>query len=210
MTTKTKAESRASVLAVWLRPLVDYLERTGYDSALVFSRTGVDAAQVFVPGARLPLSRAAPLWQHAARVTGKPFIGLEIAGDAPPLMADTTAISMMASRHLYEALQRFARLSPVVCDAVQVVLEREGDELRVDFVIDPEERHLMPRESMDPALLIPLGLLDSGMGGLPAVRELRFDCESPGADLEALRAELFPVPTRFDCEHYGLVLDWER
>jgi AraC-like DNA-binding protein len=142
-------------------------------------------------------------------VTGKPFIGLDIAGDAPPLMADTTAISMMASRHLYEALQRFARLSPVVCDAVEVVLERDGDELQVDFLIDPAERHVMPREAMDPALLIPLGLLDSGMGGLPAVRELRFDCESPGPDLEAHLAELFPVPTRFDCEHYGLVLDWE-
>ena len=95
----TKASaSRSTVLAVWLRPLVDYLERTGFDSREVFDATGVDAEQVFVPGARLLLSDAAPLWREAARVTGRPFIGLEIAGDAPPLQADVTAIAMMASR----------------------------------------------------------------------------------------------------------------
>lgn len=74
MTITTQAESRATVLAVWLRPLVDYLERTGYDSAAIFALTGVDVRQVFVPGARLRLSDAAPLWHHAAQVTGKSFI----------------------------------------------------------------------------------------------------------------------------------------
>ena len=44
------------MLAVWLRPLVDYLERTGFDSRAVFARSGVDVGQVFVPGARLPLA----------------------------------------------------------------------------------------------------------------------------------------------------------
>ena len=110
--------SRSTVLAVWLRPLVDYLERTGFSSRELFARSGVDAGQVFVPGARLPLSEAAPLWRYAAEVTGKPFVGLEIASDAPPLQADTTAIAMMASRNLYEALQRFSRLGHVICDAV--------------------------------------------------------------------------------------------
>ena len=151
----TEAPSRATVLAVWLRPLVDYLERIGFDSAEVFGYTGVDVSQVFVPGARLPLSAAGPLWQYAAQLTGKPFIGLEIANDAPPLQADVTAIAMMASRNLYEALQRFSRLSQFVCDAVQVVLYREGNELQLDFMVKPQERHVMPREAMDPALLIP-------------------------------------------------------
>ncbi len=90
--------SRSTVLAVWLRPLVEYLERCGYSSQELFARTGVDVEQVFVPGARLLLRDAGPLWRHAAELTGKPFIGLEIAGDAPPLQADTTAIAMMASR----------------------------------------------------------------------------------------------------------------
>ena len=205
----TKATaSRSTVLAVWLRPLVDYLERTGFDSREVFAATGVDAEQVFVPGARLLLSDAAPLWREAARVTGRPFIGLEIAGDAPPLQADVTAIAMMASRNLYEALQRFSRLSHIICDAVEVVLTRRASELRVDFVVHPQDRSVMPREAMDPALLIPLGLLDTGMVDAAAITELRFDCEHPGDETVAHLNGLFPIPLRFSCDYYGMSMDW--
>ena len=205
----TEAQSRATVLAVWLRPLVDYLERIGFDSAEVFGYTGVDVSQVFVPGARLPLSAAGPLWQYAAQLTGKPFIGLEIANDAPPLQADVTAIAMMASRNLYEALQRFSRLSQFVCDAVQVVLYREGNELQLDFMVKPQERHVMPREAMDPALLIPLGLLGQGMIDAAGIRELRFDCEHPGKVVTRRLQQLFPIGTHFGCDHYGIRIDWD-
>jgi len=206
----TKASaSRSTVLAVWLRPLVDYLERTGFDSREVFDATGVDAEQVFVPGARLLLSDAAPLWREAARVTGRPFIGLEIAGDAPPLQADVTAIAMMASRNLYEALQRFSRLSHILCDAVEVVLTREANELRMDFVVHSQERSIMPREAMDPALLIPLGLLGKGMVDAADIIELRFDCEHPGDDTVAHMSRLFPIPFRFGCDNYGMIVNWD-
>jgi AraC-like DNA-binding protein len=209
MTADNKLVSRSTVLAVWLRPLVDYLERNGFDSRAVFAHTGVDVEQVFVPGVRLLLSDAAPLWRHAAQVTGKAFIGLEIAGDAPPLQADTMAIAMMASRNLYEALQRFSRLSHAVCNAVEVELSREGMELRLDFIVHPEDRDIMPREAMDPALLIPLGLLDKGMFSAGAISEMRFDCEYPGAALMEHIAEIFPLPMHFGCVHYGLSFDWE-
>ena len=208
MADSTTGDSRATVLAVWLRPLVDYLERTGYDSTAVFAHTGVDVGQVFVPGARLPLSRAAPLWGEASRITGHPFIGLEIADDAPPLQTDVAGIAMMASRNLYEAVERFARLSRIICDAVEVELKRVDDELRLEFVIQPRERQVMTREAMDPALLIPLGLLGRGMGRLDSVLELRFAREQPD-DIEVTRlAAIYPVPTRFGCEHYGISLDW--
>lgn len=207
----TMTTSAASVLAVWLRPLVDYLDRTGFDSAAVFRHTGVDVGQVFVPGARLQLQDAAPLWRHAAQITGKPFIGLEIANDAPPLQADVTAIAMMASRNLYEALQRFSRLSHILCDAVELILDRQGDVLSLDYIVDPRERHLMPREAMDPALLIPLGLLDKGMIDAAAILELRFDCAHPGPSTVEQLAQIFPIPIpmHFECQHYGMRVDWE-
>jgi len=208
MTKATSGISSASVLAVWLRPLVDYLERTGFDSAAVFRHTGVDVAQVFVPGARLRLGDAGPLWQHAARITGKPFIGLEIVNDAPPLQADVTAIAMMASRNLYEALQRFSRLSHIVCDAVEIVFLREANELRLNFVVKPQEQHLIPHEAMDPALLIPLGLLDKGMLDSAVIRELRFARPHPGQAMLDHLADIFPIPMHFDCDCYGMSVDW--
>ena len=210
MSTSKSPVSRSTVLAVWLRPLVDYLERTGFNSREVFARTGVDVEQVFVPGARLPLSKAAPLWRHAAEVTGKQFIGLEIASDAPPLQADTTAIAMMASRNLYEALQRFSRLSHIICDAVEIELSRDGDELRLDFIVQPQDRDIMPREAMDPALLIPLGLLDKGMIEVHGITQLRFDCEHPGAAMARHISGIFPIPTRFGCDSYGMSIDWNH
>jgi AraC-like DNA-binding protein len=202
--------SRSTVLAVWLRPLVDYLDRSGFDSREVFAHTGVDVGQVFVPGARLLLSDAAPLWRHAAQVADQPFIGLEVANDAPPLQADATAIAMMASRNLYEALQRFSRLSHVICDAVEIELSRDQNELRLDFIVHPQDRDVMPTEAMVPALLIPLGLLGKGMIDAGSVRQLHFDCEHPGAAMVEHIAELFPIATQFDCDHYGMSIDWEH
>ena len=210
MTTTTKDKTQSTVLAVWLRPLLDYLERTGYDSAAVFDRSGVDVGQVFVPGVRLPLQVAAPLWKHAAVVTGKPFIGLEIASDASPLQADVTTIAMMASRNFYEALQRFSRLSQIVTDSVRPSLTREGEALHLDFVVRPAVREQMPFEAMDPALLIPLGLLGKGMINPEAIVELRFERPSPGEATLAHLQKLFPIPMRFDCEHHGMRIRWDH
>lgn len=210
MTNATTSLSTATVLAVWLRPLVDYLDRTGYDSSEVFRHTAVDVDQVFVPGARLPLSRSAPLWQYAAKVTGKPFIGLEIARDASPLQADVTTIAMMASQHLYEALERFSRLSHLVTEAVDVLLSREDEELRLDFVVSPNERAVMPPEAMDPALLIPLSLLGKGMIFPGAIIELRFSRPRPDKSVLEHLSSLFSLPMRFECDHHGMRVDWQR
>ena len=210
MTTTTNNKAQSTVLAVWLRPLVDYLERTGYDSAAVFKRGGVDVGQVFVPGVRLPLQVATPLWKHAATVTGKPFIGLEIASDASPLQADVTTIAMMASRNFYEALQRFSRLSRIVTDSVRPSLTREGEALHLDFVVRPAVRDQMPSEAMDPALLIPLSLLGKGMITPGSIIELRFDRPPPDAPTLAHLQELFPIPMRFECEHHGMRIGWQH
>jgi len=68
----------------------------------------------------------------------------------------------------------------------------------------------MPTEAMVPALLIPLGLLGKGMIDAGSVRQLHFDCEHPGAAMVEHIAELFPIATQFDCEHYGMSIDWEH
>ena len=207
--TATSGDTQSTVLAIWLRPLVDYLERVGYDSGDVFRAGGVDAGQVFVPGVRLPLALAAPLWRRAAEVTGKPFIGLEIASDASPLQADVTTIAMMASRNLYEALQRFSRLSQIVTDSVQVTLGREEGELLVDFIVRSEVRHIMVPEAMDPALLIPLSLLGKGMINPEAITALHFARAAPAEKVKQRLQDMFPVPMQFDCEHYGMRIAWE-
>lgn len=201
---------RASVLAVWLRPLADYLQQNGFDSAAVFRHTGVDVNDVFVPGARMSLAQAAPLWKHAAEITGKPFIGLEIARYASPLQASTMAVSMMASRNFYEAVQRMGRLSHFISDGVDIVISRQDGELLLQFVAHPLCSELLSAESLDPAMLILLGMLDKGLMPLDGAIALCFDREPPGDEIARHLKDLFSVPVRFDCEHHGMIFNWEK
>lgn len=202
------SSSRSKVLAVWLRPLVDYLEASGHDSRALFARTGVDVDKVFVPGARLDLADAAPLWRYAAELTGKQFIGLEIASLAPPLQADSMAIAMMASRNFYEATQRMCRLSHAICDGVDIELVRDEDELQVNFIIRPAGRQHLCAEAMDPAFLLLLGLVDKGLIARSAFRALKFSQPHPGAEAVRQLKRLVAIPCLFDCGHHGLVVDW--
>ncbi len=196
------------MLAVWLRPLVDYLDASGFDSREIFQCTGVDIDRVFIPGTRLPLSQAAPLWKKAAEAMGNPFIGLDVVPYAPPLQADTMAIAMMASRNFYEALQIMARLSPLVCDAVEIKLLRDGNHLRVIFLVHPQDRHIMPNEAMIPALLPIRWFFDGGLVDKKCIEQICFCQEYPGEKLVEHLQSYFSEHIKFGCELDTITFDW--
>jgi AraC-like DNA-binding protein len=200
--------SRATVLSVWLRPLVDYLESLGVDSHEVFAYTGVDIDHVFVPGVRLPLTSAAPLWDRAAQVTGRPFLSLELAKFAPIMQAGPVAISMLASRSLYEALQRFSRLSTLICEGVDLKLSREENDLKLEILVHPEERETMSQTALEPALIPILSFQDKGLFKTGTIKCIEFQREYPGDSTYAELQEMFHVPMKFGCEVLAVVCDW--
>jgi AraC-like DNA-binding protein len=201
--------SRATVLAVWLRPLVDFLESLGIDSRAVFAYTGVDIDHAFVPGVRLPLTDAAPLWGRAAQVTGRPFLSLELAKFAPVMQGGTVSVSMLASRNLYEALHRYSRLSTLICEGVQLRLNRVDDDLRLEIIVPPEEREAMPHVALEPAFVPVLSFLDKGLLAAGSIKRLEFERKYPGDEAYAQLQEMFPIPMSFGCEPLAMVFDWK-
>ncbi len=200
----------ATVLSVWLRPLAEYLDGMGFDSREIFEQGGVDVNNIFLPSARVPLIRAAKLWQTAAELTQKPFVGLEVFKQAPPMQGDTMAVAMMASRNLYEALQRMSRLVHVICDGVDFSVKRQGDQLQCDFIVHPENRDIMPAEAMDPSFLLILNMTHLGFSNSEAVLQLGFQRPEPTKkDVEHLKQRLH-YPVRFNCDHYYFIIDWQK
>ncbi|GAA5315428.1 MAG: AraC family transcriptional regulator [Candidatus Pelagadaptatus aseana] len=203
-----KNNNQPTVLAIWLRPLVEYLQREGHDAKAILALTGVDIRQVYIPGARLLLANAAPLWEAAAQATGKPFIGIEIARYAGPLQGGALAVAMMASRTLYEALQRLSRLIPLICEAVDIVLERQDNSLFLRF--DVQDPVLHNPGAMDPAFLIIFNLIESGVTDASVVRCLCFGREEPESELKDYVQKLCSFPVTFGFGEYSLELDWDR
>ncbi len=200
--------SHATVLAVWLRPLVDYLQNLGIDSQSVFDHTGLDIGHVFVPGVRLPLTQAAPLWEHAAQVTGRPFLALELAKFASVMQAGPVAISMLTSRNMYEALQRYSRLCTLLCEGVDVALERQGDNLRLEILVEPAERAVLSHVALEPGFVPILSFLDKGMLTTGSINCIEFEREYPGERALTHLQELFPIAMKFDCAPLAMVFDW--
>lgn len=206
----TDVSHSSTVLAVWIRPLADYLERNGFDGQAVFERAGIDYNSLFAPSVRLPLKLAANMWREVADLTGKPFIGLEVFRQASSLQADTMAVAMMASRNFYEALQCMTRLSHIICDAVDISIERDGSDLHIRFIVRPEDRDIMPLEAMDPAFLIVLNLVWQGLVEVDCIKILCFQREQPSAEMVTHLEALLGVPTQFNCEHYSMTIDWQK
>mgnify|MGYP003682986831 CR=1 FL=1 len=199
----------STVLSVWLRPLLDYLIAQGFDGNAIFEKAGIDTKTLSIPSARIPLEKAAPLWTTASELTQKPFIGLDIFNQAPTLQADTMAISMLASRNLYEALQRMTRLIHTICDGVDVVMRRQDDVIRIDFLVCDADRSIMPPESLDPAFLIILNMIKQGLTQARAIRYAGFQRERPNAEQYQHLTELLGIDVKFDCDCYHLCVDWK-
>ena len=200
----------STVLSVWLRPLADYLDANGFDSREIFEQGGVDVNSIFLPSARIPLARAARLWQTAAALTHRPFIGLEIFDYAPTLKADTVAVAMMASRNLYEALQRMARLVHVICDGVDIAIERKQDQIYLNMIVRPQDQDIMPMEAMDPGFLMIINAIKQGLARPGAILQLGFKRPHPGEELARHLLDLYGIPTQFDCDRHYLLIDWQQ
>jgi AraC-like DNA-binding protein len=207
---KTHNSHSATVLSVWLRPLAEYLDGMGFDSREIFEQGGVDVNNIFLPSARVPLSRAAKLWKTAAELTQKPFVGLEVFKQAPPMQGDTMAVAMMASRNLYEALQRMSRLVHVICDGVDFTVTRHNDQLQCDFIVHPENRDIMPAEAMDPSFLLILNMTHLGFSNNEAVVQLGFQRPQPEQSSLDHLTELLGHNIIFNCDHYYFLVDWHK
>ncbi|TKB51712.1 AraC family transcriptional regulator [Ferrimonas aestuarii] len=199
--------SQATVLAVWFRPLMDYLDAQGFDSRQLFLESGLDVDQIFVPGTRLPVSQVAGIWIQAAKLTGNPLIGLEMQQSASPLQGDTLATATLASRNLEEACQRMCRISPLLCDAIVIETDYAPNELRLSFKVIEQEQQHFPNEAMNSAFIPVLAMINNGLVRPQGVVRLELRRDYPGEQQAAQLAKYLPFDTIYGAQKDGFVFD---
>lgn len=149
--------SEARILCRVLRPY-------GIDGGDLYRAEGLDASLIDKPRARYPFERVAAAWGRAARVTGKPHIGLELAQHWRPTDFHGLAVVFLASANLRQALERLARYHVVVNTTFALRLEQHGD--RLDLVcpttsVDDDARRVI----QDARAAVIVGLCRTGAEG---------------------------------------------
>lgn len=174
-----------------------------------FLRKRIDTKTLSIPSARIPLEKAAPLRQPPKSSPKKPFIGLDTFNQAPTLQADTMATSILARRNLYQALQRMGGVIHVICDGVDIVMQRQDDAIQVGFFVCEADKNIMPPEPLDSAFLIILNKIKQGLSPTRAIRYVGFQRERPSAEQYQHLIERLGIDVKSDCDCYHLCVDWK-
>ncbi|HZR37700.1 MAG TPA: AraC family transcriptional regulator [Nevskia sp.] len=113
----------ATTLNTWANALVRTLQARGFAADDLLRRAGLDPAMLRDPNGRVPVSRMARMWQLAVEETGDPCLGLKAAAFVQPATFHGLGMALLASQNLADALQRSARFSRIVSNAVDVTIE---------------------------------------------------------------------------------------
>lgn len=181
----------------WLHAIVRSIDARGFDGREVALGAGVSRRALANPQERLAAPALNALWRAAVETTGDPAIGLSVWQHLTPATFGALAYGLFASTDLRSFFQRLCRYQRVLSDAIDVRLERDGDDYR--WIVERRPPH---------------GPADEGIDGFFAatVRSVR-RVSSPDpveAVLVSLRrpepsdpspyAEMFRAPIRFGAE----------
>ncbi len=123
-----------SVLSSWTRTIVDALAAMGMTSDDVLAAAGLTHDALKDPNARLPMTASARLWQAAAVKANDPAFGLRASRYVKQTTFHALGYAVFASATLRDALHRLVRYSHLVSDGAELVLQEQGDRVRVVFV----------------------------------------------------------------------------
>jgi AraC-like DNA-binding protein len=140
-----------SVLASWVRTIVDALTAQGVDASEVLREAGFEPDAFTVPNARVSVVAMARLWRKAAERVGDPAFGLRASKYIRQTTFHALGYSVLASSTLQEAVERLVRFNHVVSDVANLELVREGELARLLVVLKPGYES-GGREAMDAIL----------------------------------------------------------
>jgi len=130
-------DPQPSVLASWVRTIVDALSAQGVDAGEVLQTAGLTNESLTDPNARISVVSMARLWKRAAERVGDPAFGLQASKYIRQTTFHALGYSVMASSTLHEAMTRLVRFNHVVSDVATLELVREEDEARLLVVLKP-------------------------------------------------------------------------
>jgi hypothetical protein len=188
--------------AVWVKGIAEMLAAEGLDVGALFAATGIDAAALAAPGARLPTERISQLWELAVARSGNPALALAQHQVARPASFDVVGYTMMSCADLRCAFERLIRYMLILSDALTMTMEQEAGGDRITFVLFGGDRP-MPRQRIEFICISVISFCRwiSRRDIRPAGVEFAYPVPADGA----LYREAFRCPVVFDAPRHSIL-----
>ena len=134
--------------AVWVKGIAEMFAAEGLNVGALFAATGIDAAALEAPGARLQTERISHLWELAVQRSGNPALGLAQHHVARPASFDVVGYTMMSCADLHGAYERLIRYMLILSDALTMTMNEERGGYRMAFVLFGGDRPI-PRQRIE-------------------------------------------------------------
>lgn len=118
--------------------------RLGMSRAQLLHAAGLDEEQLRDPDARIPVSAVERIWRATAARSSDPLLGLRLGANVRTRQLGLVGYTLVFSRTLGAALERFARYSRIVSDVLVVELGSDAGATWVRLDVQPTLRAFRP------------------------------------------------------------------
>lgn len=116
----------------------------GVSRAQLLREAGLGEEQLRDPDSRIPLSAISRIWQATIAHSSNPLVGLRLGGSVHARQLGLVGYTLVFSHTLGAALERLARYSRIVSDALVVQLDASPEATWVRLDVQPALRALRP------------------------------------------------------------------
>ncbi len=116
-------------LGKWALLASQALDSYKLDSQKIFLSSGVDLEIIKKNNARIPSSAMLKIWQQGLELSQDPYLSLRVAKLFIPAAFGSLGLSLSASEHVHDALQRACRYSQVISNDAYVSLVETDHEV---------------------------------------------------------------------------------
>jgi len=193
-----------SYLASWALLAAQAIDSYGLDSQQIFQEAGADLSQLKKHDARFPCQLMAKVWHIAVARSRDPFIAIRVAQCFKPGVFGALGMTMLASRHVYDALIRVNRFACFIGNAHVSSLQETPTEVTFLLSSKPASKPLSNIYGMSATLCCLYKILTDISVGKLKVKAVHFEQSLVGRQrLE----DFFECPVFYGASSNKIVLD---
>jgi len=194
MVDQTLLQKEPSTLGSWALVAAQAIDSYGLDSQQIFSKVGIDLADIKKPNSRLPTSAMVRVWQLAIELSEDPYIALRVAKFFSPSAFSALGMALATSENIYDALQRASRYSKIISDCSCTSLTENEHEVafRVELKYAKQTQEYFP--GVEAIFTCMFNLLRTMAGDSFNAKTLYFK--------HAFMGDIKPFEDFFDCPVY--------
>lgn len=180
-------------------------QQKGADPVLLCKTVGIDPVSLQNPDARVPIRAVQALWREVIAATSDPYLSLRIGEMINPTAVGVLAYVMMHSPTLGKALEKLCQYQAIVCEGIQTVGQRDGNQYRLSLHITCEDI-IYPEHALNSELVMYLSAMRA-LTGLHVTAEAVSLAYPRPLDSSEHKRVFAPANPVFDADETVLVLD---